>query len=74
MEATLGLRQAHTSQHLMLLRDAGLVTDQRDGWNICYHVCQPEIFQVIDALGAFSSAPTSAQSGKNSKAAHKPRR
>jgi len=34
LEAVFGLRQAHISQQLMVLRDAGLVTDRRDGWNI----------------------------------------
>ena len=29
MEAAFGLRQAHISQHLMVLRDAGLVADRR---------------------------------------------
>jgi DNA-binding transcriptional ArsR family regulator len=47
MEAFLGLRQAHISQHLMILRDAGLVTDRRDGWNIFYSVIKPEIYQVV---------------------------
>jgi DNA-binding transcriptional ArsR family regulator len=32
MEAVLGLRQAHISQHLMVLREAGLVTDRRDAF------------------------------------------
>ena len=50
MEAVLGQRQAHISQHLMLLRDAGLVSDRRDGWNIFYRVIRPEIFTVLDAM------------------------
>lgn len=50
MEAKFGLRQAYISQHLMVLRDAGLVTDRRDGWNIYYQVDKPAIFQVIDAM------------------------
>lgn len=57
MEAVSGLRQAHISQHLMLLREAGLVTDRRDGWNIFYSVTKPEIYAVIDAMNAFSGAP-----------------
>jgi DNA-binding transcriptional ArsR family regulator len=57
MEAVFGLRQAHISQHLMVLRDAGLVTDRRDGWNIFYRVTTPEIYQVIDAMNAFSGDP-----------------
>ena len=36
MEAMLGLRQSAISQHLMVLRAAGLVEDRRDGWNVYY--------------------------------------
>jgi ArsR family transcriptional regulator len=50
MEAKFGLRQAYISQHLMQMRDAGLVIDRRDGWNIFYRVSKPEIYQVIDAM------------------------
>lgn len=56
MEAMLGLRQAYISQHLMVLREAGLVEDRRDGWNIFYHVCQPQIYAVLDAMDVFSGS------------------
>ncbi len=49
MEAYLGFRQAYISQQLMILREAGLVEDRRDGWNIFYRVIKPEVYQVIDA-------------------------
>jgi DNA-binding transcriptional ArsR family regulator len=49
MEAALGYRQAYISQHLMLLREAGLIQDRRDGWNIFYRVTKPEVFSLIDA-------------------------
>ena len=49
LEAALGYRQAYISQHLMILREAGLVQDVRDGWNIFYRVIQPSIYQVIDS-------------------------
>lgn len=49
MEAALGYRQAYLSQQLMVLREAGLVDDQRDGWNVYYRVSKPEVFNVIDA-------------------------
>jgi DNA-binding transcriptional ArsR family regulator len=65
MEAVLGLRQAHISQHLMVLREAGLVTDRRDGWNIFYRVCKPEIYQVIEAMDAFMGAADSAPPRKS---------
>jgi DNA-binding transcriptional ArsR family regulator len=48
MEATLGYRQAYISQHLAVLRDAGLVQDRRDGWNIFYRVIKPEVFELFD--------------------------
>jgi ArsR family transcriptional regulator len=50
MEALFGWRQAYISQQLMVLRDAGLVADRRDGWNIYYHVVKPEIYAVLDAV------------------------
>lgn len=60
MEAILGLRQAHISQHLMVLREAGLVADRREGWNIFYRVTQPKIYMVIDAMQRFSGAENKA--------------
>jgi len=54
IEAMLGLRQAHISQHLMVLRDAELVEDRREGWNIFYRVRKPEIYKVIDAMRIFN--------------------
>jgi DNA-binding transcriptional ArsR family regulator len=50
MEAHLGFRQAYISQQLMVLRDAGLVQDRRDGWNVYYRVVEPRIFEVLAAV------------------------
>ncbi len=52
MEAALGYRQAYISQQLSVLREAGLVEDRRDGWNIYYRVVQPKVFSVLDAAQA----------------------
>jgi len=49
MEAALGYRQAYLSQQLMVLREAGLVDDRRDGWNVYYRVTKPNVFAVTDA-------------------------
>ncbi len=49
MEAALGYRQAYISQQLMVLRDAGLVEDRRDGPNIYYRIVKQQIFRVMDA-------------------------
>ena len=52
MEAVLGQRQAYISQQLMVLRDAELVQDRREGWNIFYRVVNPKIYTVLDAARA----------------------
>lgn len=54
MEAMLKLRQAYISQHLKVLKDAEIVSDRRDGWNIYYHVTRPEIFEVMDSTTALT--------------------
>ena len=54
MVAVLGLRQAHISQQLSILRQAGLVTDRRDGWNVFYHIARPEVIAVLDAAAVLN--------------------
>ena len=49
MEAHLGFRQAYISQQLSVLREAGLVQDRRDGWNIFYRVADDRIYEVLNA-------------------------
>ncbi len=67
LEAKLGYRQAYISQHIMVLREAGVIQDRREGWNIFYHVTKPEIFQVMDAVSQLMSA-----AGKVRRAARAP--
>jgi len=47
MEAFLGFRQAYISQQLSVLREAGLIQDRRDGWNIFYRVTDERIYEVL---------------------------
>jgi DNA-binding transcriptional ArsR family regulator len=47
MEAVLDMRQASISQHLMILRRAGLVSARRDGRNIYYRLVFPEVLDLI---------------------------
>jgi DNA-binding transcriptional ArsR family regulator len=47
LEAYLGERQAAISQHLMVLRDSGLVESHRDGRNIYYRLSRPEILDLV---------------------------
>jgi len=50
MEAYLGFRQAYISQQVAVLREAGLILDRRDGWNIFYRVYDPRIYTVLDTV------------------------
>ena len=59
IEAMLKLRQAYISQHLMVLRETGLVADRRDGWNMYYRVIQPEIYAVLDAMNTLTGSAVS---------------
>jgi DNA-binding transcriptional ArsR family regulator len=62
LEAALGYRQAYISQHLMVLRDAGLVSDRREGSNVYYHVTRPQVYAVL-AAGRQCTAPEPAEGG-----------
>jgi ArsR family transcriptional regulator len=56
LEAMLGLRQSAISQHLMVLRSAGLVEDRRDGWNIYYRRTHSSHAMLADALKLITSS------------------
>ena len=47
LEAMLGLRQATLSQHLMALREAGIVSDRRAGRYIHYRLRDPALLGLI---------------------------
>ncbi len=47
LEAALGYRQAYISQHLMALREAGLLSTRRDGKYIYYRLEKPEIMEML---------------------------
>ena len=57
MEAFLGLRQSYISQQLAVLREAGLIQDRRDGWNIFYRVVAPDIYTLLDAVQKLTGQP-----------------
>ncbi len=47
LEAVLGYRQAYISQHLMALREAGILDTRRDGKYIYYHLDKPALLEVV---------------------------
>jgi ArsR family transcriptional regulator len=63
IETILGFRQAYISQQLSVLREAGLIQDRRDGWNIFYRVVRPEVYNILDAAYtmAASNSPLGSQ-------------
>ncbi len=52
----LGQRQAHVSQHLRVLRDAGLVNDRRDGQMVYYSLADGRTAAVVSLLRDLSRA------------------
>ncbi|MBP1776459.1 MAG: ArsR family transcriptional regulator [candidate division NC10 bacterium] len=63
LEAHLGQRQAAISQHLARLRQAGLVTDRRDGWNVYYTAAEPSVVSLL-AAARTTAAGVANTSGK----------
>lgn len=53
MESVLGYRQAYLSQQLAVLREAGIIADRRDGWNIFYQINNPQILEILDVIATF---------------------
>lgn len=49
----LGRPQAHVSQQLAILRDAGLIEGQRDGAFIYYKLCDCSVLAVVDLVSVF---------------------
>jgi len=65
LEALLGRRQAYISQHLMALRDAGILRTRREGKFIFYRLRDPMLLKLIELAAKMenvdiSDVPTSA--------------
>ena len=62
----LGCTMPNASQHLTVLRAAGLVTGQRDGTTVRYHLTEPDILTACDIVAAIAarlqSRPTTRRS------------
>ena len=56
MQAALGRRQAYISQHLMALREAGLVTCRKEGLRVYYRLSEPRILRVLDQVHAVNQS------------------
>ena len=54
LEKLLKKRQAYISQHLMVLREAGLLETRRDGKYIYYRLARPGVRELIQAAAALA--------------------
>jgi rhodanese-related sulfurtransferase/DNA-binding transcriptional ArsR family regulator len=52
----LGLSVANTSQHLQVLRQAGLVAARREGTSVYYRLAAPEVFELWRALRTLAAS------------------
>lgn len=60
LESSLGYRQAYISQHLMALREAGLLSTRRDGKYIFYRLEKSEIMEMLEMAARLADYDTSA--------------
>ena len=51
-----GLTVANTSQHLQILRQAGLVSSRREGTSIHYRLASPEVFELWRTLRTLATS------------------
>src|SRR5512140_2360345 len=61
LEAVLGYRQAYISQHLMALREAGVLDTRRDGKYIYYHLEKPALLEVVKSTARLAGLDISAE-------------
>ena len=57
LEAMLGMRQALISQHLMALRQAGLVTARREGRFVYYRLKYPQVARWVNEAAEMLGVP-----------------
>lgn len=48
IQAVLGIRQAYASQHLNVLRQAGLLNSRKDGTRVYYQLVSPGLLEILD--------------------------
>jgi DNA-binding transcriptional ArsR family regulator len=57
-------RQAYVSQHLMALREAGIVTCRKDGLRVYYQLSDSRLLRVLDQVHAVSQEEATAARGR----------
>ncbi len=72
LESALEMRQAYLSQQLAVLKEAGLIRDRRDGWNIYYFVSRPEIWAAVETVRSMPGMQGKSPVRRNVRSAHCP--
>jgi len=57
LEAVLKRRQAYISQHLMVMRDAGVLETRREGKYIYYRVADRRLFKILESTAGLLNIP-----------------
>lgn len=57
----LGISQPVVSRHLKILRERGIISSERQGRTICYHLTDPRIVQALDLLRSIIADQLTAQ-------------
>lgn len=57
LEALLNRRQAYISQHLRVMRDAGVLKTRREGKYIFYRIAEPSVFQLVETAAQMLAMP-----------------
>jgi len=57
IQAALRQRQAYVSQHLMALRQAGLVASRKEGLRVFYQLNEPRVVQLLENVESIVPAP-----------------
>jgi len=57
LEAILKRRQAYISQHLMVMRDAGILETRRDGKYIYYRIADRRLFEILESTAGLLNIP-----------------
>jgi ArsR family transcriptional regulator len=77
LASELGMSQPNVSQHLAVMRAAGVVERERDGREVCYRLADPDIIVACDLMRSVLARRLARLAGLSSAepaAPHEPRR
>ncbi len=73
LTTALNRRQAYLSQHLAVLREAGLVVGERRGMTVIYRVSNPQVFELLERFKQLAPSLEGARSKASERISFSPR-